>query len=303
MTNEEEARQRAIDRDELERLDRLEAEGRRKKAREATGEQALQVDAEHLSEVDRARIRDDPDKLVRQLAQGAADREETRRLTEDKRYPWMEPPLMRRDGDNHPPDATWRPPRPSQERPQHSKPAPIDLGPAVERRLGDPEPESAMGSKPTLPAWPPDPIGQVEKRIRRQDPKKRKPAAKPERQSEGANVSLGAGAAAISAARTFTDNEVGGSIQLSRERAEALVQAILLIKRSAEDAVTQFLAAWGDLESGHLNQILQQFSGIQEKADEMLRGVVLVETKLDEVLGALSTIEALSTEYMSTLRQ
>jgi hypothetical protein len=160
-----------------------------------------------------------------------------------------------------------------------------------------------MGSKPVLPSFPPDPIGQVERQIRRQEPKSRKPAAKPQQQSGGSMASFSEAAAASSAALSFTENDLGGAVQLSRERAEALVQAILLIKRTAEDAVARFLAAWGNLESQHLNQILQQLNGVQEKADEMLRGVVLVETKLDEVLGALSTIEALTTEYNSTLGQ
>jgi hypothetical protein len=101
----------------------------------------------HLSNVDRARMRDDPAKLAEQLAQGEVWRAETKEVT-DKSYSWEEP-LYRREDDNHPENVPndklprtrprWRPPTQQQTSARHARRSTdnpmIDLSDAVDRTV------------------------------------------------------------------------------------------------------------------------------------------------------------------------
>lgn len=197
----EEERWSAIHRDHLEQLDRLEAEGRR--AAEG-GEPKTWTPPRQGSGSDASHRRAIPPGGREVGGQNRPPRTDPRGWDNRRDDP-------NREEDFYPPDEVPRHQPPGRGVP----PAPIDLGPAVGRRVGDPKPESAMGSKPILPASAPDPIGQVEKQVRRQDPKSRKPAGRSTKPkpSEGEKLTSAEGlAAAVQGAKSQIEGEVAGRL-------------------------------------------------------------------------------------------
>lgn len=122
-----------------------------------------------------------------------------------------------------------------------------------------------------------------------------------ERRTGGAGMSFADGAAAASAANTFANVEVGGAVRLIQERTESVTQAILLAKRSIENSIIQFLAAWGNLESAHLSRIIGAFNEMQDRLDSMAARMELQQSDANDILHALQVVEEATQEYNAFL--
>jgi hypothetical protein len=123
-----------------------------------------------------------------------------------------------------------------------------------------------------------------------------------DRRTGGSGVSFAESVAAAQAARSYTENEVAGAVLLTDERTNSAGEAVRLAKSGVESAVAQFMAAWGNLDSGHLNTILRMFAGIQEKLDEMLRALNAVQDMANDILAALEGIGWAVDEFVNTMQ-
>jgi hypothetical protein len=227
-----------------------------------------QVSSEYdkAHQADRDRARDNPEQLAEWQRLGEQWREEVARLTAAHVYPWSAP--RRRADDNHPPDAGQHYVSTDNEpwRPPRVPPGQPRHGKTQSRRLTDLSPA----------------VDRVT--------------------NGGSGMSFSEGAAAAQAARAYTENEVAGAVLLAGERTDSAGEAVRLAKSGAEHAVAQFLAAWGDLHSGHLDVILRMFAGIQEKLDEMLRALNAVEDMGGEILAALEGVGWATDQFIASIQ-